>query len=57
MERKRIPSITEDVALRTAERAYGLLEPSSMVGAATWKAILTAVEGLWPGRREGEPPN
>ncbi len=44
----------DDALLRAAHRADELLEVGDMIGAATWRRILTAVEELRRGRREGE---
>jgi len=44
-----------DAGLRVAERADQLLEAGDMIGAATWRRILKAIEGLRRGRREGGP--
>jgi hypothetical protein len=47
----------EDAALRAAQRADELLEAGDMIGAATWRRILKAIEELRRGRREGESVN
>ena len=46
-----------DAGLRAAERADQLLEAGDVIGAATWRRILKAVEELGRGRREGEVVN
>ena len=46
-----------DAGLRAAERADQLLEAGDMIGAATWRRILAAIEELRCGRREGENAN
>lgn len=43
--------------LPAAERAHKLPEADDMIGEATWRGILKAVEELGRGRREGEPVN
>jgi len=47
----------ENAPLRAAERADQLLEAGDMMGAATWRRMLKAIEELARGRREGEPVN
>jgi len=47
----------ENATLRAAERADQLLEAGDMIGAATWRRILKAIEELRRGPREGEPLN
>jgi hypothetical protein len=47
----------DKAGLRAAERADQLLDAGDMIGAATWRRILKAVEELGRGRREGEPVN
>jgi len=46
-----------DAGLRAAERADQLLDAGDMIGAATWRRILKAIEELRRGRREGETVN
>jgi len=41
----------EAAPLRAAERADELLEAGDMIGAATWRRILAAIEGLTRSRR------
>lgn len=40
-----------------AERANQLLDAGDMIGATIWRRILTAIEELKRGRREGEAVN
>jgi hypothetical protein len=47
----------EDAPLRAGERADEFLEAGDMIGAATWRRILAAIEGLRRGRREEEALN
>ena len=47
----------DDARLRAAERADQLLEAGDMIGATTWRRILSAIEELRRGRREGESVN
>ena len=46
-----------DAAIRTAQRADGLLNGGDMGGGAVWRQILEAIEELTRGRREGEAVN
>jgi hypothetical protein len=46
-----------DAGLRAAGRADQLLEALDMIGAATWRRILKAVEELGRGRQDGEAVN
>jgi len=46
-----------DSGLRAAERADQLLDAGDMIGAATWRRILKAIEELGRGRREGDAVN
>jgi len=47
----------DDAPSLVAQRADDLLEGSDMIGAATWRRILAAIEELRRGRREGEVVN
>jgi len=47
----------ENAPLRAAERADQLLEAGDMIGSATWRRILAAIEELRRRRREEEPVN
>ena len=47
----------ENAPLRAAERADQLLDAGDMIGAATWRRILKAIEELRRGLREGELVN
>jgi len=46
-----------DAGLRAAERADQLLDAGDMIGAATWRRILAAIEELRRGRQGGEAVN
>jgi hypothetical protein len=47
----------EDAALHAAGRADELLEDGDLDGAATWRAIMFAIEELQRGRLDGESLN
>jgi hypothetical protein len=47
----------QNAPLRAAERADQLLEAGDMIGAATWRRILKAVEELQRGPKKGEAVN
>jgi hypothetical protein len=46
-----------DAPLRAAERADQILDAGGMIGATTWRRILSAIEELGRGRRDGEAVN
>ena len=45
----------DDAELRASERTDELFEVGDLIGVATWKAILRAIEELRRGRRQDEP--